>query len=479
MAPGQYLVSLPSVQASVPATATTYEIVGITPERFDASDRMGRAPAIPPSLPLTPDATLVLSSYPTPPAPAGGRARAYPPVFYPGVRTIADATPIEPSFGQELAGIDIRLQPEPTVRVSGQVTGPAEALAGLVLRLMPKGSEGLGFGSEVATALVGAGGAFAFLAVPSGDYTLLAARSAMQYHYAPLGSNLDTDLPAPPGFSGGGGGAGEIPAGIPGVGYSYTTASGDDTYWVRADVGVASTDITDLAVRLQPSISVRGRIIWESGEPKPPTVAGGGPGGVTMRQPESIPAYADPADGSAALGMPRGRYIFSTGDFEVTGLKMGSYRLRIWNVPVMKSITWNGRDYTDRPFDAAEGHDFDDVVIVATDKVGTFSGTVRDDRGTVVESGHVIVFPANREHWSGFGFSPQRLKAVPVSSGGGYKITVPAGDYFVVALAELPESGWQNTDFLTKASQGATPIAVDWEQTRSQDLVVRTARDRQ
>jgi hypothetical protein len=475
LTPGQYLVSVPSVQSSVPATATPFDIVGVTQERFDAADRNGRAPAIPASLPLTADATLVLSGGVTPPAAADGRARAYPPTFYPNARTVSDATPIRPTLGQELTGIDVQLRPVATARVSGQLIGPAEAVTGLVLRMLPRGSEGLGFGNEVATALVGENGAFTFLNVPTGDYTLLGGRTAMQYHFTPLGSNLDADLPLPPGFSRGASGAGEIPAGMPGVGYSFVGSSGEDTWSARANVAVASADVTNLAVRLQPSVAVRGRVIWENGEPKPLGFAGGFAGGTTPRPPASSPAYAEPADGSASLGMPRGSYTFETGEFEITGLKLGAYRLRIWSVPTIKSISWNGQDYTDRPFDASEGHDFDGVIVTVTDKVATFTGTVRDDRGLPVTTGQVIVFPANRQLWSGYGFRAQRLQSTGVSSGGSYTVTVPAGDYHVVALTDLPEEGWQVEEFLARAAQGSTPVAIDWEQTRSQNLTIRTS----
>jgi hypothetical protein len=48
------------------------------------------------------------------------------------------------------------------VKITGVVEGPAESVSGLVLRLLPVGSENLGLGNEAATTLVEPSGAFTF-----------------------------------------------------------------------------------------------------------------------------------------------------------------------------------------------------------------------------------------------------------------------------------------------------------------------------
>src|SRR5262249_41658445 len=112
---------------------------------------------------------------------------AYPTVFYPGARLLTSATPIDLPPGQEKGGVDFALQPVPTVSVSGTVISAGALDPNFVLRLLPRGSEDLGVGSEQATALLPASRACTFLGVPSGSYTIDAGLSVTQFSF---GGNL-------------------------------------------------------------------------------------------------------------------------------------------------------------------------------------------------------------------------------------------------------------------------------------------------
>ncbi len=388
LAPGKFIVSFPSVQIAVPADASPLALANLPPERYAA----GLTPAIPNTVAVDASASLVVGNYPVSPS-RDGRAQAYPPMFYPSARTISEAGIVEVRYGEERGGIDFQLRPEATARVSGRVVGPVEAYTGLTLRLVPKGSEGLGLGSEVASALVGADGAFTMLHVPVGDYTLLSGQSTMQYHYAPGGSNLQTELPSPPAYSGLSG-AGNIGGATTGVGYTFNSQAGDRVHWGRMPLSVNAPEVKDIVLDLTPGIAVRGRVVWESGSPQPMTVASGAAGGPPP-PPTNYPLYADPADGNAELGLPAGTYNIKTHEFEVTGLRPGLYRLRIGGAPNAKSITWNGRDLTYEPFDASQGHDFDGVVVTVTDKTATIEGSVRDESGNRVRTAAVLAFPTD------------------------------------------------------------------------------------
>jgi hypothetical protein len=72
------------------------------------------------------DATnqLVIGRYPIPPRSSDGRATVYPPTFYPDVFTLATATTIAVSAGDERTGIDLRMAAVPAARISGTVEGP-------------------------------------------------------------------------------------------------------------------------------------------------------------------------------------------------------------------------------------------------------------------------------------------------------------------------------------------------------------------
>jgi hypothetical protein len=154
---------------------------------------------------------LVVTSFLTPPAPLNGRPRAYPTTFYPGVRQIEDAQVVAVGYGEDQTGIDLRLQPVSAFTVSGrfdrQLTQP------LLLRLMPQGYEDLAVGSEVATTVSDKDGAFTFLNVPAGAYTLMAQGPLVDMTY---GFGIGSRLQDPPGYPSAGTGGGSYP-GLSGV----------------------------------------------------------------------------------------------------------------------------------------------------------------------------------------------------------------------------------------------------------------------
>lgn len=474
LAPGKYVVSFPSVQVAVPSDTPPATLAGMTPENFVATtERTGRPPVLPDAVAVDPATNAIVGMYVVPPLPRNGRTRVYPPTFYPGARTIADAAPVEVQYGEERGGVDLQLRPEPTVRVSGRVVGPPESIAGLTLRLLPKGSEGLGVGSEVATALTGATGAFTMPFVPIGDYTLLAARSTMQYHYAPGSSNLQTDLPEPPGFGGGGGGASDIIGATPGVGYGFRSGRGDLAYAGRMALTVTAPEVKDVVVELVSGIAIRGRVDVESGTISPMGGATGSAGGV--RPAPGHPVFAEPADGSPEFGLPRGS-LDATNRFEVTGLQPGQYRLRFWGVGLVKSIVWDGRDFTDEPFDASERRDFNDVVVTVTDQPATIQGSAQDERGNRVSTAVVLAFSTDRRHWSRYGFSPPRLQSALVGSNGAYGLKLPGGEYYVVAVDASRAGGLYDPAFLAAAARGAETVRVEWGETKSQVATLRVIR---
>jgi hypothetical protein len=466
LAAGKYVVSFPSVQSAVPASTPAAAIAGMPPERFAEAERGGWAPAPAQVMPVGRDTLLIVGPYPALPIPREGRAQVYPPTFYPAARTIPDAQMIEIAYGEERGGVDLQLRPVPTARVSGRVVGPS-----MLVRLLPRGSEDLGLGSEAATALSGPNGAFTMVHVPYGEYTLTTAQTTAQYHYAPGGSNLHTDLPSPPAFSPGWSGAGNIPGATPGVGYTYRNASTDLSHSGRIALVVDAPEIRDVVLELKPGVAIRGRIVVESGSIQAPM--GAGPGAAAMQQSTTQPIHAEPADGALQLGMLNGLLDRQRGTFEILGLRPGLYRLRMPGVPMVKSIVWEGRDLTYEPFDATQGRDVSDVVITVTDRASTIEGAVRDQGGNLVTTAAVLAFPIDRARWTRFGFSPAHLQWVSTDSRGAYKITLPGGEYYVVAVAPHRAGGLYDPVFLSQVSSGATPVRVGWGETASHTATLR------
>jgi hypothetical protein len=250
-----------------------------------------------------------------------------------------------------------------------------------------------------------------------------------------------------------------VVAGPPGTGFTTRTFGPTDLSG-RTEVEVASRDVTDVVVQMERGASLRGRLVIER-------AATAGPAGAA-----SIARIrAEPAGGEAALSQPSARRGADDPlSFVIEGLGRGQYLVRVPGA-MIKSIAWNGRDYTDRPFDTSSGASIDDVVVTTTDRAASMTGSVRDERGQTASSGAVIYFPVEPALWRRYGLQPARLRSVQVSSAGTFNIArVPAGEYYLIAVTEDQGGRWTDPAFLEVASRLASRVSVDWGGTATQNL---------
>ena len=374
--PGKYAVSVLSVQSTV---------LDSTPEgeQRRAVGELARGGSNPglPAVDVDGTHRLAVSNFATPPPPSSTVPRAYAAQFYPGASAMSNAELVEIPYGGSRRGVDFQLQPVPAVRVSGRVEGAGDA-SSMLLRLLPAGSEQLGFGSEAATTVVRRDGSFTFLNVPSGEYTLLA-----QAVFGELtrGSG-EVLLPDAPGFSAG---VGQGLAGTSLPGLSYSSHTGKTKMWGRASVAVGASNVTDLVVTLYPAITVRGRIVISGGS----------------RLQLSVSIGAQPANGDLSRGVPS-KFVTVSGDtpFSLEGLGGGTYLIGLpsflGEYASVASVTSGGREIRDSGLDTSAGRDIDDVVITLTENVTSIQGTVK---GGAAGGAAVIVFPVDRARWVDYG----------------------------------------------------------------------------
>jgi hypothetical protein len=465
LGPGTYVVQVPSVQSSVPASM---------PVASDNSTPVveGRPLASRDPMMDTAGSRLQLGRYMTPLAPINGRMAVYPPTFHPNVTSVVEAQIVQLGQSEERAGVDITLKPVPAFTISGVVEGPPEALANLTLRLMPDGLADLGGGSEAATVLLGADGRFTFLNVPAGSFMIVAGRSTTEYEFRNLGS-VSKPLPQAPRPVGAltSVAAYGVIAGPSGTSMSSWRYSDEaDLYVARMPVSV-DADRSDLVVTLRRTATMSGRVVWAEGEEAPPL-----PEGMSASL-SATRVTLFPAGGQAFLGLPRTSTprtdSVPTDRFVVSGLQAGEYVLSV-SLPRagrMMSVTWNGRDFTNRAFDATSGEDIADVVVTMTTKSVVLSGTVLNERSLPADDAAVIVFPAERDQWSNYGLQPDRVKALATTNTGSYRFqSLPAGDYLVVAVHADLIDGWKDPSFLEKVSRLATRLTLAWNDNKTQDL---------
>lgn len=450
---GRYIVQVPSVQSSVPA--------GVEPAAASGS-AIGGPATTRPAIDGSHGFRHVVGDYATPP-PAASRALVYPIVYHPAARNTSEAVPIDLNFGDDRMNLDLTLTPVPAASISGTVQGPAEALSGLVLRLLPEGAEDMGTGSEAATSLVDANGQFAFLNVPAGSYTIDARRTMTQFQVRGVGGASITP-PVPPGYMSSAMSSMSVASAPPNTSIRMRRARGAASYWAYTPVAVDGRDVGGVTVVMQRGVTLTGRFAWE-GLSAPPKNARG------------LHVTAEPANGNAALGLPTSAFARPPDEpFTIEGLLPGRYALRptgqgAWQA---KSITWNGEDHTYTGFDASRPGDIEGVLITFTDKAPRLSGSITGDAATGAVA---LAFPVERELWTGYGLTPARIATASADSSGEYRFSrLPAGEYYVVAVEEEEMYGWQDPKFLDLAQAHAVRLSIGWGESRTQNLRVVSVR---
>ena len=450
LVPGKYAVCVLSVQSTVLSSTTEAAAVRAAGALVTGGIGADGAAAVTgPTLDVDGRRRLAITNFATPPPPGAAESRAYAPVFHPGVGTAADAASIALGYGETKSGVDFQLRPVEAFRIAGRVQGtPAP---GMLLRLMPTGSETLGFGSEAATTVIEGDGSFTFLNVPAGRYTLLALPSAVDFTIG----NESVRLPAPPGFPGGGISVGSM-NGMPGV--SYLSRSGAlAPSWGRMSVNVGGA-IDNLVLRMQPMGTMSGRVVFAPGM----NVPGNARLDVSLE-----PANGDPTAGFARASAQRTDAEYT---FTVTGL-MGAAYLVSTSPYYTVSVMAGGRDVTYAGIDTSAAADVGDVVITVTDKRPQVSGTVT---GAPERTAGIIAFPVDRARWTNYGWNAPQFRTTRAGSTGAFTLQLnAAGEYYLIAVDATKVDKWTDPAFLTAAVPFATRVTVGWGETKTAALTWR------
>jgi 5-hydroxyisourate hydrolase-like protein (transthyretin family) len=317
---------------------------------------------------LTPGEYYVSAVF-APPGESATRG-GYPPVYYPGTVSVAQARAIAVRIGEEAQNISFNLVTAPYAVVSGTIVNSAGSTV--------KGSVNLHAAEAIAvplpsTATTAADGAFALSNVPPGDYRLQVW-----------------------GVQG--------PGGVP--------------EFASMPVTVAGQDLTGLVITTLPGATATGRVVFEEGA-RPDarlfvravtTVAG-------------APTFANTAVG-----------VQGDMTFELRGLsERQTFRLGLlpegW---YLKSVMHDAVDITDSGYDFKPGQHASRVEIQLTRRATTLTGSVQDAQGTAVGDYTVVAFAADSAKWGYQTRFVRSVR--PDQQGRFSIRALPPGDYLVVAL---------------------------------------------
>jgi hypothetical protein len=344
---------------------------------------------------------------------SGGSAtelRGFAQTYFPGTTNIESAQPVLVQAGQELTGLDLSFGAAPTVRITGTALDhEGQPLIGRVL-LAISGHSGA-VRVEPLEASVDTDGSFEFAGVAPGDYVL--------------------------------------------------QAIGQQGFGHGPEFGVASVSIGDrepapLTVRASEGTTLEGRFVIE-GVPEPDLRA------------LSLHAITTDSDRGLKGGRgPEGLAVHNDGRFYLTGL-FGAMRFSLPDASpgwYLKSLTINGIDATDVPFDFGwMGGTVDGAEVVLSTTGATIGGTAIDREGRPARAFAVVVFPTTREWWYA---GSRHVKQRRSGAGGAFDIGgLPPGDYWVAAVDRLPAGDWQIPEVLDTLVPGAIRVSLTEGQRRS------------
>jgi hypothetical protein len=312
-----------------------------------------------------------------------GTRTAYAPAFYPDTSDVAGAAALRLAAGDLVSGVVLTIRRVPVARVTGVAVNSQGAPFSGTLRLAHRDTGSLVLPPRVAEP--DPSGAFVFGEVSPGEYVVRASVSS-----GPDGPEA-----------------------------------------AERSVTVVDVDPEPMVIRTSPSSSVSGHFVLDA-------PVGEMLWGYSIR---TLAANATSSGGGMTnLGSPT-----SNGEtFSISALS-GPTRIVVstddddW---YLRSVTINGADVTDLPFDFGfDGRRYTGAEVVFSRFGASVTGRATDDRAAPVSDYAVYVFPVDRDKW----FNGSRwLKLVRSATDGTFRVpSLPPGDYMMAAVdrVDLTSSG--------------------------------------
>jgi protocatechuate 3,4-dioxygenase beta subunit len=412
----------------------------------------------------------------TPPPVENQRMMVYPTTFYPSAAAVAQGTILKIASGDARNNVDMQLKLVPALTVSGTLTGPDGPARNTGLRMIAAGMESFQgmVTAEGTSAVTDGNGAFTFLGITPGQYSLKVVRVPRPVTTS-SGPSTTTRIEV----AGPGGMTIMSMSGVsPGVMPAPPPFPPEPAVYTTAQVNVGDDNISGLSLTLQPGARLSGRVQFE-GSQAPPAAD-------QMQRISLNVASNEPRVISVPAPMTR---VDGEGRFNTQGYAPGRYQVQAFvpSIPnpggmaavsswMFKSAMLNGRDLADDPLEIGS-EDIDGIVITFTDRPTSLEGTVTDLRGQPDKSAEVVVFPADSQGWRQGMLNNRRVRAARASLTGKFTFnSLPAGDYYAVAITGGASGEIQDPKFLETLIASATRVTVADGAKARQDLTSKSVK---
>lgn len=347
----------------------------------------------------------------------------YATTYYPGTAIEGDAQAVTVNIGQEAAAF-FSMIPARLSRVSGVVRNslgqPASGVTFTVRTRDGGMAGGFGFGG-----MAGPDGTFMMQNIPPGEYSL------------DVRPNMGR------------------PALAPAAG---TGAPAAEPEFASVPLSVTGQDITGLVITTGLGATVSGRLVADRGTLEQAVMAG-----------QPLRVMFSGTDGMMSMsGTPDNGLVNANGQFEIKGLNgKGTFRpiSTTWGI---KSVTLEGTDITDTPYDFKAGTRVTGLEITITNTQTTLSGSVKTPTGEPVKDYVVAVFPSNLRD----GDLPTRfIRTIRPDQEGKYQSKgLSPGDYFAAAVETIEQGEQWDPAFQERVKPRAKRFSLTEGQTLALDL---------
>jgi hypothetical protein len=371
-------------------------------------------------------------------SPELGPSGTYASVYYPGTVDLAEAGLIRLGANEERTSVDVTLQWVRTSKIEGTIIDPdGRPIGNAQVAVTPvslSGTAPLSSSNFMARPL--SDGTFTATGISPGNYVVLART-----------------VPTLPG---------QQPPGAPRM-------LNSPSLWAMEPVSVNGEDVRGVTLRLQPGMTMAGKVVFEGTLAPPANLA---------RFIVIVSAVSSAFPAGNGSPMSTSVALEPDGTFTVRGLVPSTYRLSI-GAPVatpaegpywaLRSIVAGRRNVIDVPIEIKPGEDVSGVVATYTDKVTELSGTVIDQAGRPTPDYPIVVFPVDRASWAGSRF----IKQVRPASDGKFSLRgLPAGAYYLCAVTDLDAVDLTDLAFLDQLVAGSIKITLGEGEKKNQDVKI-------